>query len=163
MLCQKCGKNTATTFIKTAINGVMDEINLCQSCAEQYNYSPFGKNNFIDMLASVFGDTKATLANNNSKTCACCGSTFREIAANGKVGCYDCYNTFKDELLPYIKRLHSTTKHIGKKPNSAVMVVDKTTEISKLREKLNELIKTEKFEEAAVLRDEIKRVQEETK
>ena len=160
MLCQKCGKNTATTHIKTVVNGVMDEINLCQTCAEQSNYSPFGKNSLIDMLTSVFGDTKTSLAMN--KVCSCCNSSFNEIAKTGKVGCSQCYTTFKDELLPYIKRVHSTINHIGKKPNSAVMVVDKTTEISKLREKLNELIKTEKFEEAAVLRDEIKRVQEGT-
>ncbi len=159
MLCQKCGKNPATTHIKTAINGVMDEINLCSACAEQYNYSPFGKSNLIDMLATVFGDTQTML---NAKVCSCCNSSFNEIAKTGKVGCAQCYTTFKAELLPYIKRVHSTTNHIGKKPNSAVMVVDKTTEISKLRERLNELIKTEKFEEAAVLRDEIKRVQEET-
>ncbi len=159
MLCQKCGKTPATTHIKTVVNGVMDEINLCQNCAEQYNYSPFGKNNLIDMLATVFGDTKAPLT---AKICSCCKSSFTEIAKTGKVGCAECYSTFKDELLPYIKRVHSTTNHIGKKPNSAVMVVDKTTEISKLRQRLNELIKTEKFEEAAVLRDEIKRVQEGT-
>jgi protein arginine kinase activator len=161
MLCQKCGKNPATTHIKTVVNGVMDEINLCSHCAETANYSPF-KNNLIDMLASVFGDADTTLLESNTKCCECCKSTFREIAATGKMGCAECYKTFKNELLPYIKRIHSTTNHIGKKPNTAVMVVDKTTEISKLRERLNELIKNEKFEEAAVLRDEIKRVQEGT-
>lgn len=163
MLCEKCGKSPATTHIKTAINGVVDEINLCQNCAEQANYSPFMKNNLIDVLTSVFDDTKMALSANNLKVCKCCGSSFNSIAKTGKVGCAECYETFKNELTPYIKRLHSTTKHVGKKPNSAVVVVDNSTEISKLRERLNELIKTEKFEEAAVLRDEIKRVQEETK
>lgn len=161
MLCQKCGKNTATTHIHSVINGVASEIDLCSRCAAEQGYSSTSKNSFASMLASVFGDYSALESSLAKVSCECCGSVFSDIAHTGKVGCALCYSTFKKELLPYIKRVHGTTKHIGKKPNNAALVVAKTDEIAMLREKLRELVEKENFEEAAVIRDEIKKVQEE--
>lgn len=162
MLCQKCGKNHASTHIHSVINGVASEIDLCAKCAAESGYSSGVKNPLVDMLASVFGDSFALESPLSSVRCECCGSTFSEIAHNGKVGCGLCYTTFKKELLPYVKRVHGTTKHIGKKPNNQVLVVAKTDEIAVLREKLRELVEKEKFEEAAVLRDKIKKAEGES-
>ena len=161
MLCQKCGSNPATTHIHSVINGVANEINLCSKCAAESGYSAGVKNPLVDMLASVFGDNFALDNRVANVRCECCGSLFSDIAHNGKVGCALCYTTFKKELLPYIKRVHGTTKHIGKKPNNQVLVVAKTDELSELRKKLRDLVEKEKFEEAAVVRDKIKKVEEE--
>lgn len=161
MLCQKCGKNTATTHIHSVINGVASEIDLCAKCAADSGYSSHTKNPLVDMLASVFGDNFAIESPLAKVRCECCGSVFADIAHTGKVGCALCYSTFKKELLPYIKRVHGTTKHIGKKPSNEALVVAKTDELAVLRDKLRELVEKENFEEAAIIRDEIKKVQEE--
>ena len=57
MLCDKCGKNTATTHIKRIINGVVTESNLCSECAEKSG--SLYKGGLYNMLASVLGDVRS--------------------------------------------------------------------------------------------------------
>ena len=43
MLCQNCGKNPATTHIKTIVNGKLTEYDLCSECAREMGYNNFFK------------------------------------------------------------------------------------------------------------------------
>ena len=47
MMCQNCGKNPATTHIKTIVNGKLAEYDLCSECARAKGYKSFF--NFDDM------------------------------------------------------------------------------------------------------------------
>lgn len=157
MMCENCGKNAATTFIKRVINGVSTEKNLCAACAKNYGLSSFKNNSFAGILSSMLGDYAAPV---NSKKCDCCGSTFDDIARSGKVGCGACYEKFAEEMMPYLKRLHGNVKHTGKVPNAAPLTVSTVTDrINALRSELNTLIKNEEFEKAAKVRDEIKELE----
>lgn len=160
MLCQKCGKNTATTHIHSVIGGIVKDINLCSACAAEEGYSSHPVGSLASMLSSVFGDVSLPGAV-KEQSCSCCGATFREIAKTGKAGCPLCYEKFKDELLPYLKRVHGSVNHIGKRPARDQLVVTKTDKLSEMRKKLTELVKNENYEEAAVVRDEIKKIEEE--
>ncbi len=156
MICEKCGHNHATTHIKTVINGIVREYNLCNSCASQMGY---GGGSITGMLASMFGD--AVLPQSNAeKRCEACGTTFSEITHTGKMGCAECYEAFKEELLPYIKRVHGATTHIGKTQNSKP-IAEKRDEITidGLRQELSRLVKDEKYEQAAIIRDKIKEME----
>lgn len=160
MLCEKCGKNTATTHIKTIVNGVLREKNLCSHCALKEGYNTIGHNSLADMLSSVFGDALLSDSVKTALRCPCCNSAFSEIAETGKVGCSECYKTFYTELLPYLKRVHGSTKHAGKVPNRAPLMVKPAEEsLEALRSRLNELIKAENFEEAVIVRDKIKELE----
>ncbi len=161
MLCEKCHKNTATTHIKTVINGVVTEQNLCGYCAAMSGYSKFVNNGFASMLSSLFGDELAT-GTIKEVRCECCGTRFSDIAESGKMGCSECYAAFKNKLIPYLKRVHGTTEHIGKRPSdksAGLIAVSSASKIDKLREQLLEAIKKEEFENAAKLRDEIKELE----
>lgn len=159
MLCDKCGKNTATTHIKRIINGVVTESNLCPECAEKSG--SLYKGGLYNMLASVLGDASELMINENQKRCPVCGSTFAEIAKTGKMGCAECYKTFGAELAPYLKRIHGTVRHTGKIPNSAPLTVrPKPESADTLRMEMNRLVSEERFEEAAVIRDKIKKLEE---
>lgn len=164
MLCEKCGKNTATTHIRSVVNGVVSEKNLCAHCAAQEGVGSIGHNSLAQMLSSMFGDA-LTMGSVTAKThCPCCNSTFSDIAESGKVGCSECYKTFYDELLPYLKRVHGSTAHAGKIPNRAPLAeLPKEDSVNDLRMLLNRLVSEEKFEEAAVIRDRIKDLEEESK
>lgn len=163
MLCESCGKNHATTHIRSVVNGVVTEKNLCGYCAAKEGYTSLTSNHLGDMLASVFGDVLASGSPAATVRCSCCGSSFSDIAQSGKVGCAKCYQTFYRELLPYLKRVHGSTSHSGKIPNRAPLVVKKTEEtVADLRAKLNELVREERFEEAAEIRDKIKKKEEES-
>ena len=161
MKCEKCGKNTATTHIKSIVNGVAKEINLCSLCAANEGYGNVSNVGLAGMLASMFGESLQSVNENIGVKCSVCGATFSNIAKTGKVGCAECYNTFKNELLPYLKRVHGSTVHAGKVPNSAPLIVKPIQKtVDDLRTQLNRLISEEKYEQAAVIRDEIKRMEE---
>lgn len=162
MICQKCGKNNATTHIHSVIGGIVKDIDLCPVCAAKEGYSTTPSGSLASMLSSVFGDMAMPI-NSQAECCPCCNSSFREIAKTGKAGCPKCYEKFRNELLPYLKRVHGSVTHIGKKPIKDALVVSKTDKLSEMRKKLSELVKNENYEEAAVMRDKIKLYEEEGK
>ena len=95
--------------------------------------------------------------------CETCGCSFDDIVKSGKVGCADCYETFYDKLLPSLRKIHGQTSHVGKKPREAAEPQpgagadsDRT---QALKQKLAEAVADQNFELAAVLRDEIRRME----
>lgn len=160
MMCEKCGKNPATTHVKTVVNGVMHEKNLCAYCAAKEGYGSFGHLSLANMLASMLGDGLQT-GHLDSKRCPCCGSLFSDIVESGRVGCSECYDTFREELLPSLQRLHGNTVHVGKKPEVAENIPTRETRLKALKEKLSKAVAAEEFEEAAKIRDEIRLMEQE--
>lgn len=160
MLCEKCGKRQATTHIRSVINGVIHEKHLCSHCAASEGYSDMKGNNLSQMLSSMFGDALTNTSNTQLTRCSCCGSTFSDIAKSGKCGCPECYTTFYEQLLPYLKRVHGSVKHIGKIPNNAPITVKQNEDtVDELRSLLSRLVREEKYEQAAVVRDKIKKLE----
>ena len=160
MLCEKCGKNHATTHIRSVVNGVVREMNLCSYCAAKEGYTGISQNSLAGMLASMLGEINSSSLSSKGDICPVCGAYFSDIAQSGKMGCAECYKTFKEELFPYLKRVHGSIKHAGKVPNSApLMVKPETDTIESLRMELNRLVAEEKYEQAAVIRDKIKEME----
>ncbi len=179
MICQSCGKRQAVTQIKTNINGVVSEYNLCPECAKKMGYQamPDFYNPFLNLnslLGSFFGKETAAEA---VKRCPVCGASFRDISQSGKVGCAECYHVFHDQLLPSVQRIHGNTCHNGKIPTGMSMQVMPETnltvtkdeaktetaeqrKIRELKEQLQAAIAEQNFEQAAVLRDQIKELEQ---
>ena len=158
MLCEKCGQNTATTHIKTVINGDITEMKLCGYCAAKEGYTDFQKGSLSALLSSMLTGGLQNPGKIQASRCSFCGATFAQIAEIGKVGCSNCYKEFKSELLPYFKRIHGSVQHNGKTPVSTqkLATVPEKPSIEELKIKLAELVASERYEEAAVLRDKIK-------
>ena len=110
----------------------------------------------------MFGDAFKNEAKSKAVRCLCCGFTFEDITQSGKCGCAECYSVFYDRLLPYLKKAqYDRTTHKGKIPNTvAPSKKSRKEEIAELRALLSELIKSEKYEEAAEIRDRIKMLEE---
>ncbi len=160
MLCEKCKKNNATTHIKSVINGKVTEKYLCDECAASEGLVSQNSATLSDFLSSIFNDNFGIGDYNKPVTrCEVCGSSLSDITKSGRLGCSRCYETFKTELLPYLKRVHGSTKHTGKsieQTETAEKPASKESELKSLKEELSSLVKAEKFEEAAVVRDKIK-------
>lgn len=165
MLCQNCGKHEATTHIKRIVNGEAAEAHLCADCAKALGYSSvfpdFGFN-FADMLGSFFNEPTVGALSNGVVRCEKCGSTFNDIVRSGKIGCSDCYRTFYDKLLPSLERIHGRTHHEGKKANAAPEI-KKVDRLGELKTELQKAVEEQKYEQAAKLRDEIKKMESEEK
>jgi len=157
MLCQNCGKNVATTFIKKTINGQTTQIHLCPECANKQGVgSMLGEFGFDlgDFWGNLFAEPDDRPAIDTVR-CEGCGHSFREIAEIGKAGCPSCYTVFYDRLLPSIQRIHGKTGHTGKIPSCAGEKLKKEKEIDRLRKELSECIATQQYEQCAKLRDQI--------
>lgn len=168
MLCQNCNKNEATTHIKQIINGEATEKHLCQNCLRNSGYDDFFDSfsfKIPNIFSSFFSDTPFAISSAKTTRCENCGSSFEDIIKSGIVGCAKCYTTFYDKLLPSIQRIHGRATHTGKVPVIHEMVEQtpvKTKEdiINEKSVELQKAIEDQNFEQAAVLRDEIKALKE---
>lgn len=168
MRCQHCNKKEATTYIKQNINGKVTEMHLCSECAHELHademFEPFDMGSFFGNFLGAGAAALNSLA--GVDRCSYCNSSFNDIVSNGKVGCAHCYDKFYDGLRPSLERIHGKAHHIGKnisyfddneKENSSAASI---SEIEKLKEELKEAVKVQNFEQAAILRDKIKELEE---
>jgi len=88
--------------------------------------------------------------------CPNCKMTYADFKKIGRLGCGECYVTFKKYLGPLLKRIHGSSQHIGKSPSKVTRVLKEKIDLQELRLKLQKAIENEAFEEAARIRDQIK-------
>ena len=55
MKCEHCGKNEATFYYKSNINGKVTEHHLCADCAKEMGYVNDLEKSFTNFSASMFG------------------------------------------------------------------------------------------------------------
>ncbi len=169
MICEKCGKNEATIHYSEIINGKKTSYTLCHDCAEKMGIGDIPAPSFgfgtDSLLSTFFGDMFPASAEKRrtaspDRRCPVCGASLSDIAADGKVGCSECYRTFRAELMPTIRRIHGSVVYKGEQQtadnNAPSATTEPRSEADTLRAELYEAIKNEDFERAAVLRDKIK-------
>ena len=160
MLCEKCKKNPATVFMTQIINGVKTEVHLCPECSIPMEIPISFENLFQGFINSIQSTTSSRKEPLPSAPCAACGMTVEQFKSSGKLGCSDCYATFKNEMEALLKNVQGSTKHEGKYPKRSGVEMRKKRETESLRAQLNKAVADENFEEAARLRDRIKALKE---
>lgn len=187
MLCDNCGKREANVRYSENINGRRKELNLCEECSKKLGISHMDFSMPID-FSSFFGEFMEDFATpefmpllDEIKALKCdnCGYTFEDIANTGKLGCGNCYEVFEERLDPIIRRIQGANRHVGRigkiidnnieqkieKQSNKKKEVDipkenkSENQLEKLQEELKQAIKEEKYEEAARIRDEIKKIE----
>ncbi len=162
MLCDVCGKNPATVHLTEIIDDQMNELHLCEQCAHQKSMQmeqQFGLSELLGGLVEFEKPTKEERETAVSVKCANCGLTYADFKKIGRLGCSECYTTFKKYLGPLLKKIHGSILHFGKSPFKAAKVSDKRPDLQALRNQLQKAIETEMFEEAARIRDQIKELE----
>ena len=175
MLCEHCKEREANVKYTQIVNGVKKEIFLCDKCSMELGIADMSFNMPID-FASFFGDFINEYNNSfmplvtekKPVQCEKCKMTFDEFVNQGKFGCSHCYDNFSENIDTILKRLHGSNRYIGRKVikqketnvelNDEKNIADE--KIKKLKIKIKKLIKEEKYEEAAKVRDEIKRIEQ---
>ena len=87
--------------------------------------------------------------------CPLCGESFSDFKRTGKLGCSECYNTFKAPLMEVLRQVHRNPVHQGKIPGNMRAEISKKQRLSQLKASLQEAVKCENYEEAAKLHKEI--------
>jgi len=157
MLCDRCGKKEATVRYEENINGERKKINLCNECSKHLGILNM---NFMDNMFMSFFDEPLSIGIGKVKEYKCnkCGYTFSDYANTGLLGCSECYNTFKEKLEPVLKKLHGKSYHIENKKTYVKNSNKANNKLDELKYKLKECIEKEEYEKAAVIRDEIKKL-----
>ena len=162
MLCQQCQKRVANVYFKQTINGKKVEMYLCEQCAEEKGHTSFMPQfNLGDFFWGLTGLGSSgylkTAGQPPVERCDVCGMSFEDFRETGKFGCGNCYRTFRNRLVPILRRVHGNVEHKGKIPGQPA---DNTLrEIQNLKNKLEEAILNEEYEKAAVLRDKIRELE----
>jgi protein arginine kinase activator len=169
MLCENCKKRTATVFYNEKLNGKSRSLSLCGECASKLREKGEIQDvtSMIESFADPFWATQDTLFNDffgisslpkkaEHSACSFCGSTLTDILQNGKVGCPECYSTFRDALTPLMRSLHGASLHRGSVPQRQLAVRARNEQLGKLRKELQKALSEEDYESAASLRDEIR-------
>ena len=176
MLCDNCGKKEANVRYSENINGRKKELNLCEKCSQKLGISnidfsmPIDFSSFFGGFIEDFRTPEFMPLFNEIKELKCnnCGYTFDDIANTGKLGCSICYDVFEQRLDPIIKRIQGDNRHIGRvgkiidkkisdKSNLDNKIKNEESKLEKLQEELKQAIKEERYEDAAKIRDEIKK------
>lgn len=161
MLCESCNKNTAKLHYTKIVNGKVEELHLCESCAMEKQELEFDKSfSIFKLFSNLFENVEEKQVKKSTKICSNCGLAFQDFQTTGKFGCAQCYESFFNEIQPIIKGIQGQGHHRGKVPRNVSPNIALKREVSELNAALEEAVKNEEFEKAAVLRDEIKKVKE---
>jgi protein arginine kinase activator len=160
MLCDICGKNTATVHLTEIIDDQMNELHLCEECARQKSAQMEQQFGLSDLLAGLAEFEKPAQEKEVAGLkCPNCGLTYADFKKIGRLGCGECYNAFRKYLGPLLKRIHGSTQHLGKSPTKVAKPLKKKGDLQDLRDQLQKAIEREAFEEAARVRDQIKELE----
>ncbi len=179
MLCDNCKENEATVKYTEIINGDKKEMHLCEECSHKLGIDnisfnmPINFQSFFGGLLDDYGEEEFMPLLNTVKELKCdnCNLTYDEFVNQGKFGCEECYDTFSNKIDSLLKRLHGSSKYVGRKAlNSNSKNIErnnkveekkksKETKLEKLQNDLKKAIEEERYEDAAKIRDEIKNTQ----
>lgn len=158
--CTECKKPITVRY--TEIYG--DTINRTSMCAD-----------CPELLKRLHGTPPGELVANQTGMpagleCGNCGTTLEEVRRGHRLGCAECYTVFENVLLTEMEaslrlspRLIPLKKgapvHIGRMPGQ-ILAVNYSSKLLALNEALEETLSREDYEQAALLRDQIKALTE---
>jgi protein arginine kinase activator len=157
MMCCVCKEKEATVHYTQIAGDKIQKVDLCEACAKSKGVNdPMGFS-LADLLLGLGASQEIEQAAGGSELkCPRCGFTQADFKKAGRLGCPECYHTFSEALGGLLKTMHKGTRHVGKAPEALKQSRDLSERMKELQEKLNQAITAEDFEEAAILRDEIK-------
>ena len=92
------------------------------------------------------------------QSCPGCHISWQQLQQQSHLGCPQCYRHFRGALGSTMTRLHGHTQHRGRHP--ARPAGPEKSSAENLRQQLDQAVAEERFEDAASLRDQLRKLQE---
>ena len=154
--CGDCKKSIAVSYTEI-VNGTYTHTSMCKDCPEMQRR--LHGLSFVEQTAGSH-PTKTGVA------CGNCGTTLQALRVGALLGCSNCYEVFKDIIVLELLNLgkisaraanakRNTPIHIGRIPGETLKF-NPSAQLIALNEALSETLKQEDYEQAALLRDQIK-------
>lgn len=158
MQCDICGKKKATVHLTEIVDEQMSEMHLCEDCAREKNVQMEQQFGLADLLAGLadFGKQVKDVEKVKIK-CSNCALSYEDFRKFGRLGCSECYVSYREHLGNLLKKIHGSSRHVGKIPAKMQAQAPKTKSenLEELKQQLQQAVKSENFEKAAQLRDKI--------
>ncbi|MFH2056932.1 MAG: UvrB/UvrC motif-containing protein, partial [bacterium] len=146
------------------INKQQVTLNLCEDCANRRGFEnplknvPFPLGEF---LSSMVSESLISVSKElEHAVCPTCQLSYEKFTKTGRLGCGECYNTFRQPLADLLRKIHGSNLHRGKRHNGGGEMMEPLKEEARLRDELKRAIANEEYERAAQIRDMIKEVKE---
>jgi protein arginine kinase activator len=162
--CEMCGEEGAAIHLLRVQDGKITHARLCHACAEILARQTEGMSLVLavpTVLQRLGGgrrrerDGKTRSATDESRLCTVCGTTLADVKQTGTMGCPVCYQVFAEHLWAAMNDDDKPVEHLGKIPRVDAGPESLRHELTRLRRMLRELVETERFEEAASVRDRL--------
>src|SRR5262249_29644775 len=99
--------------------------------------------------------------------CAHCGLLYEDFRKFGRLGCGECYTSFKEHLSGLLRKIHGSNKYLGKTPadqeghvpaapTAGTTALAPSETLADLKQQLHAAIAAEDFEKAVQIRDKIR-------
>ena len=162
MKCDGCKKNEAHLVLHMITNGQVATRSLCMECAKKAHEEMTQAFSTMGMTMAGLDDLRPENIETQRESlrlprmiCASCRTAYEDIGHDTVFGCPQCYQAFLGQVIDYL----STLKELEEPARAAAVPLRidlaPVTE-SDLRERLNDALKTEDYEQAASLRDRLR-------
>lgn len=158
--CGECKKPIAVKYTEITDDGIV-HTSMCSDCPELQRRLHGTHPQAI---------AEAQLGPQAALVCGNCGTTFEEIKRGHRLGCPECYTVFEDLLLIEMQVANRfPAKQAPSKKNPSIhigrlrgekLTINPSSRLIALNEALKEMLSREDYEEAALLRDQIKALTE---
>ena len=174
MTCDICGKKKATVHLTEIVDEQMSEMHLCEECARQKSSQMEQQFSLADLLAGLSDPNKAPASKESEKSvlkCSRCGLPYEDFRKFGRLGCGECYASFKEHLTGLLRKIHGSNKYLGKTPSNyqenqeaplkeGAVALLQSEDLADLKQQLKSAIGDEDFEKAAQIRDKIRNLEQ---
>jgi protein arginine kinase activator len=166
MQCQVCQKSPATVHVTeiaetpgkdgNAGSREVSEQHLCEACAAKVDLpvTPGVVKSAQDIWKLL--QISAQQTKKRGPACPECGMSLDELRKKGRLGCARDYEVFKSHIGDLLERVHGARAHVGRVPGTTEEESLRSQRLTLLKQKLEDAIRSEAYESAARLRDEIK-------
>ena len=172
MICDECNEREASCHVTVMVDGKQIRRHLCPECFGRL-HGELGKaipgaigigmsgkqvsNLLSSILSAITGvDEEHKEEEGPDKICPRCHTSLHAFQKSGHLGCPECYEAFREELQPMLLQIHGRVQHAGRQPLSSEEDQKARTIREELSRQMEEAIRTEDFETAARIRDQLR-------
>lgn len=158
--CTECKKHIAIRYTEI-VGDMMTQTSMCADCPE--------------LKRRLFGGGHPLHPGSHAEAglaCGNCGTTLESVRMGTPLGCSICYDVFDEMILSELHTINkiparlatakkATPIHLGRSPGK-IQEINPSMRLLALNEALTETLKREDYEQAALLRDQIKAITDDT-
>ena len=159
MLCCICKEREATVHLTQIAGDKMQKVDLCEECAKTKGVNDPTGFSLADLLLGLGASQEIEQASGGVEVkCPRCGFTQADFKKAGRLGARNVTRRLPTAWSPCSSPCTRARATSARFPKSLRHTRDLSDRLMALQKKLNKAVEDENFEQAALLRDEIKQM-----